>query len=85
MFNQIQQETALQFARKLAERDYPAALALCSGDLGFSTSAEKPGAGFEAIVPLDWGEVDPIELMEIDAFPFSLCRTGGETCIWKRS
>ena len=77
MFNQNQKKTALLFAQNLAARDYRAALELCSQELELSFDERSLGEEFEAIIPLDWGEVDPIVLEENDAFPFVYITLGG--------
>jgi hypothetical protein len=77
-FDQNQKATALLFARTLANRDYVASLALCSSDIVSKMSAETLGAEFERIVPLDWGEIDPIDLEDNDAFPFVYVVLGGD-------
>ena len=43
------------FAQKLADRDYQAALELCSEELKSGIDESSLGEEFEAIVPLDWG------------------------------
>ncbi|MDH3903451.1 MAG: hypothetical protein OES90_09545 [Xanthomonadales bacterium] len=78
MFDQRQKTTAVLFARKLAARDYKAALELCSEELKAGLSARTLGEKFEAIVPLDWGGVDPIRLEENNAFPFVYITLGGD-------
>jgi len=65
------------FAQKLADRDYQAALELCSEELKSGMNESSLGEKFEAIVPLDWGEVNPIRLEENDAFPFVYITLGG--------
>ena len=78
MFDQNQKTTAVVFAQKLADRDYQAALELCSDELKSGMSENSLSEEFEAIVPLDWGEVDPIGLEENDAFPFVYITLGGD-------
>lgn len=78
MFDQNQKATALLFAQKLAARDYRAALELCSGDLKLGMNEKSLGEEFEAIVPLDWGEVAPVVLEENCAFPFIYITLGGD-------
>jgi hypothetical protein len=55
-----------------------AALALCSDDLNSKLIEREPGEEFEAIVPLDWGEIDPIEREENPALPFVYITLGGD-------
>ena len=78
MFDEIQKTTALQFAQSLAARDYDAALSLSSDDIKTRITADKLGKDFEAIIPLSWGEVDPIEMVGGDAFPFIYIELGGD-------
>ena len=53
---------ALQFAKALAARDYSGAYAMTSQEFRGRMSQAEMQAGFEAIVPLDWGPIDPIEV-----------------------
>lgn len=78
VFDKDQKATALLFARRLADRDYEAALALCSDEISSRMSTETIRAAFEDIVPLDWGEIAPIDLEENAAFPFVYVVLGGE-------
>jgi hypothetical protein len=57
-------QVASQFAKALADRDYPAAYAMTSGEYRNRTSLDELRSRFEAIVPLDWGTVGPIEVGE---------------------
>lgn len=77
MFDQDQKATALLFAQKLAARDYPAALELCSEEIRTGLNQGSLADKFEAIVPLDWGKVEII-LEENDAFPFVYITLGGD-------
>lgn len=58
------ERTALTFTKALASRDYGSAYALTSREYQQRSGLEAMRAGFEAIVPLDWGPVDPIEVGE---------------------
>lgn len=58
------QQAALEFARSLAARDYPAAHAMTSRSFQAVTSPGQLKNAFESIVPLDWGPVEPVELGE---------------------
>jgi hypothetical protein len=78
MFDENQKTTALLFAQKLVDRDYQAAHELCSEELKSGMNARGLGEEFEAIVPLDWGKIDPIGLEENDAFPFVYITLGGD-------
>ena len=77
-FDQNEKTTTLSFAHALAERDYVAALGLCSHEIESQISPEALCIEFEKIVPLDWGEVAPIELEENDVFPFVYVVLGGD-------
>jgi hypothetical protein len=57
-------QVALAFTKALAARDYEAAYALTSRAYRDGTSLKAMAAAFEAIVPLDWGTVGPIEVGE---------------------
>jgi hypothetical protein len=78
MFDQNQKATALLFAQKLVARDYRAALELCSRELKLDMNEKSLGKEFEAIVPLDWGEVDSVVLEENCDFPFIFITLGGD-------
>jgi hypothetical protein len=61
---------ALAFATALAARDYPGALAMTSRQFQAVNTPETLRAAFEAIVPPDWGPVDPLELgLTMDSWP----------------
>ena len=77
-FDQDQKTTALLFARALAGRDYAAAHALCSCEYREQFDADFLGQEFERTVPLDWGEIDPIELVEYGDLPFIYIQLGGD-------
>jgi hypothetical protein len=77
-FDQDQKTTALKFARALAGRDYAAAHALCSNEYREQCGAGFLGQEFERIVPLDWGEIDPIELVDLGGIPFIYIQLGGD-------
>ena len=77
-FDQNQKTTALSFARALANRDYTLAYGFCSRQLREQSSAELLGQMFEEIVPPDWGDIDPVELVENAEFPFIYIVLGGD-------
>ena len=56
---------ALKFAGALGSRDYPAAYAMTSSDYQRSTTLDEMRAGFEAIVPPDWGTVGRVEVGQV--------------------
>ena len=78
MFDENQKRTAILFAQKLVARDYRAALELCSEEMRLDLDERSLGEQFEAIVPLDFGEVDAIELVESGAFPFVYIALSGD-------
>ena len=77
-FDQQQKLTSLLFARALADRDYAAAHAICSSEYQDRFNADFLAREFERIVPLDWGEIEPIELVECGGFPFIHIHLGGD-------
>jgi hypothetical protein len=55
-------QVALEFARALAAREYPKAYAMMSHGYRQGRTVDELRAGFEAIVPRDWGAIGPIEV-----------------------
>lgn len=55
---------ALSFTQHLAEGAYEAAYAMTSQEYRTAVTLEQMKDEFEAIVPLDWGDIDPIEIVE---------------------
>lgn len=53
---------ALEFAELLAAREYPKAYAMTSKGYRQNNTVDQVRAGFEAIVPTDWGAIGPIEV-----------------------
>ena len=78
MSNEARQSLALEFARALSERRYVEAHAMCASDLRSKVSVEKMRSDFEAMIPLDWGPVAPIELVDIAGLPYVYVSLGGE-------
>ena len=80
MSNEARQSLALEFARALSERRYVEAHAMCTPDLRSKVSVEKMRSDFEAMIPLDWGPVAPIELVDIGELspPYLYVSLGGE-------
>ena len=66
MFDPTQKTLALDFARALVRGDYPAAHAMCSRRLQARLDTTALREQFERMIPLDWGQVDPIELEDSD-------------------
>src|SRR5262249_9159195 len=53
---------ALCFTQSLAARDYPKAYAMTSEDYRRSHPVEQLRGAFEAIGPIDWGPIGPIQV-----------------------
>lgn len=68
MFDQTQKRLALEFARSLALRDYAQAYSMLSKDTQSQMPLDVMREQYEAMIPLDWGEVNPIELEENPAW-----------------
>jgi hypothetical protein len=68
MFNEEQKTLALEFARSLARRNYEQAYGMLSSRLQSQLSLYELREQFESMIPLDWGEVDPIDLEENPAW-----------------
>ena len=81
MFGLEQKTLPLNFARSLAERNYEYAYSLLSNNTQSNLSLDAMRAQFESIIPLDWGEVRPIELEENPAWEemFVYVVLGGDT------
>lgn len=78
MFDPTQKTLALDFAHALVRRDYPAAHAMCSRRLQARLDVATLREQFERMIPLDWGQVDPIKLEESDEWPFVYVVLGGD-------
>lgn len=80
MFDQTQKKLALDFANALADRDYVRAYSMLGADTQTQMTVEDLREEFEAMIPLDWGEVDPIQLEENPAWDelFIYVVLGGE-------
>jgi hypothetical protein len=68
MFDETQKTVALEFARSLAARDYAQAYSMLSLNAQSRMSLDAMREQFEAMIPLDWGDVDPVELEENPAW-----------------
>lgn len=55
---------ALTFAKRLATRAYDEAYAMTGREYRDEVPLERLKADFEAIVPLDWGAAEPIEIAQ---------------------
>lgn len=55
-------ELAVAFARALSARAYDRAYSMTSSEYQERVSQEEMRAAFEAIVPPDWGQTEPIEV-----------------------
>lgn len=73
-----QKSAAIEFARALSKREYGAAHAMFSRELRSRVSVDRLREEFEAMIPLDWGVVDPIELEESGDYPFVYVVLGGD-------
>lgn len=58
-------QLALAFTKALADRNYDAAYALTSRGYREGTPLQALQAGFETVVPLDWGSVGPVEVVQV--------------------
>ena len=68
MFDNTEKVVALEFARSLANRDYSKAYSMLSQSAQSRITQDQLREQFEAMIPLDWGDVDPIELEENPAW-----------------
>ena len=68
MFDQTQKTLALEFARSLATRDYAQAYSMLSLNAQSQMTLDVMREQFEAMIPPDWGDVNPIELEENPAW-----------------
>jgi hypothetical protein len=55
-------QTALEFAKSLAVRQYPKAYSMTAQEYRKRTTVEQLRSAFETIVPLGWGRMDRIEV-----------------------
>ena len=78
MFNSAQKTRAMEFARALSRREYDEAYAMCSQELRSRIEVGTLRKEFEEMIPLDWGEIDPIELEESCDYPFIYVVLGGD-------
>ena len=78
MYTEDEKKLALDFAFKLEARDYDSAYSMLSSGLQTSLSQEEFRQLYEQMIPQDWGEVDPIELVEGDEYPFVYVVLGGD-------
>lgn len=68
--DQDYKDVALAFATALATRDFPGAHAMTSQQYQTVNTPEALKAAFEAVVPLDWGPIDPIAMgLTMDSWP----------------
>ena len=68
MFDQKQKSLALDFARSLSKRDYRQAYNVLSLNAQSQLTEDGLREQFESMIPLDWGDIDPIELEENPAW-----------------
>ena len=57
-------QIALEFATLLGAREYPKAYAMMSQGYRQNSTVDELQSGFEAIVPMNWGPIGPIEVGE---------------------
>lgn len=57
-------EIAMQFAKLLANRNYSDAYEMTTQEYRKKNSLEQIQEHFEALIPMDWGAIDPIEVGE---------------------
>ena len=78
MYTQEEKELALDLAHKLKIRDYESAYAMLSANLKSNLSTAELRQCYEQMIPQDWGEIDPIELMEGEDIPYLYVVLGGD-------
>ena len=78
MFTESEKKLALELAYKLDQRDYDSAYALLGTSLQERLSATEFRRLYEQIIPQDWGEIDPIELLDGEEYPFVYVVLGGD-------
>ena len=57
-------QIALEFTKSLAAREYAKAYKMTSHEYRKQTSAEQLQTAFEIIVPIDWGQIGTIEVVQ---------------------
>lgn len=62
---QSYEDFALRFVEALTQREYATAYAMTSNDYQVQTSLDQLREAFEDIVPVDWGDIGPIEAGEM--------------------
>ena len=78
MYSEVQASVALEFAHSLADRNYAAAHDMLDQSLQENMPVDELQRQFESVIPLDWGDVDPIELANQDNLPFVYVVLGGD-------
>ncbi|KOR31750.1 hypothetical protein TI05_11625 [Achromatium sp. WMS3] len=78
MFNDNQKQVAIKFAESLSQRKYDIAYSMCSKDLQSKSSVDEMKNNFEQIIPTNWGNIDPIEIVDNNQFPFIYIVLGGD-------
>ena len=68
MFDQTKKTLALQFAGSLAARDYANAYRMLSRNAQSRMTLNEMREQYEALIPSDWGDVNPIKLEENPAW-----------------
>lgn len=59
------EELAVRFTRMLTARNFHAAYRLTSRELRSEMDVDQMRAGFERIIPPDWGETEPVEIGKV--------------------
>ena len=78
MFTEDEKKLALELAYKLEKRDYDSAYEMLSTNIQSSLSATEFRRLYEQMIPLDWGEINPIELLDGEEYPFVYVVLGGD-------
>jgi hypothetical protein len=80
MFDQVQKDLALSFARALAAKDFARANGMLSAAARSQTAPDTLQSDWEAMIPPEFGRIHPIELFENPAFDelFVYVVLGGE-------
>jgi hypothetical protein len=73
-----QKSLALQFAHHLVNGNYNDAYAMLSQNVQNRISIENLQADFERMIDAEWGNVDPVEILENHNYDFIYIVLGGE-------
>ena len=78
IFTEEEKKLALELAYKLEKKEYDSAYAMLSSNFQATLSATEFRRLYEQMISEDWGEIDPIELMDSDEYPFLYVVLGGD-------